>query len=434
MSKIRIRNGPYAGRETTLSEASVTIGRDTDADIQILDRSASRFHSEVFPVGGMFFVRDLGSKNGTYINEDRLQDEELLREGDVIKIGSTELAYESGVALSDSSFDNSVTYDDKVELTNTIEFRLDDLSDIHDDEAEERDEGRSLKLLYQFGKTLSGAAGRGLTPVVESLDLVIHALPADLAICFLKDRESSKLLPVVVRTASRWVQPVIARSIVRQVMTEAHAVVTENAQEDSRFNRKNSIVQNDIRSVLCVPMLIEGEVRGVLYLARSNVQTPFQQSQLELVSSCAVQIGLYIYSQEQRDQQQRQLWSTVSGLVSAMEIHANRKGEGVHCAQVALALAGALKVTQETKWRVRLAGLMHHVDELCETRDGSGTEAIGNASGFRRIVNIVRASQGEAQQLEDADQETAARIVAVATEYIHRLGDGEEPSCCQNHA
>src|SRR3954470_15699065 len=101
MSKIRIVNGPYRGREKSLSEKSLTIGRDAEAGIQILDRSASRFHAEIFPVGGMFFVRDLDSKNGTYVNDDRLGDEELLREGDVIKIGTTELAYESGAALSD---------------------------------------------------------------------------------------------------------------------------------------------------------------------------------------------------------------------------------------------------------------------------------------------------------------------------------------------
>ena len=91
MSKIRIMNGPYRGREKTLGEKALTIGRDAEAGIQILDRSASRFHAEIFPVGGMFFVRDLESKNGTYINDERLGDEELLREGDIIKIGTTEI-------------------------------------------------------------------------------------------------------------------------------------------------------------------------------------------------------------------------------------------------------------------------------------------------------------------------------------------------------
>jgi pSer/pThr/pTyr-binding forkhead associated (FHA) protein len=427
MSKIRIRNGPYAGRETTLSSDPVTIGRDSDADIQILDRSASRFHSEVFPVGGMYFVRDLGSKNGTFINEDRLRDEELLREGDTIKIGSTELVYESGVALSDSSLDANVTYDDQVELTNTIEFRLDDLSDIHDDEGVEKEEGRSLRLLYQFGKCLSGAAGRGLTPVTEALDLLVTALPADLAICFLKDRDSSKLLPVVVRTANKYVKPLIARSIVRQVMGEAHAVITDNAQEDARFNRKNSIVENDIRSVLCVPMMIEGSVRGVLYLTRGNIQAPFQQGHLEVISSCAVQIGLYIHGQEQRDDQQRQLWSTVRGLVGAMEIHSNRSGEGERCTQVALGLAKALKVSAETRWRVRLASLLHHIDDLCKTEDGRGTEVIGKASGFRRIVTIVRAARGNEGILENAEQESAARIVAIASEFVRKVQVGVGP-------
>ena len=45
MSKIRIANGPYRGREKSLVDKSLTIGRDAEAGIQILDRSASRFHA-----------------------------------------------------------------------------------------------------------------------------------------------------------------------------------------------------------------------------------------------------------------------------------------------------------------------------------------------------------------------------------------------------
>ena len=99
MSKIRIRNGPYANREVTLGEAAVTIGRDAEAGMPILDRSASRFHAEVLPVGGMFYVRDLDSKNGTYINTDKLEDEELLREGDVIKIDTRTKSYNERVKV-----------------------------------------------------------------------------------------------------------------------------------------------------------------------------------------------------------------------------------------------------------------------------------------------------------------------------------------------
>ena len=46
MNKIRILNGPYRGREKTLTGKALTIGRDAEAGIQILDRSASRFHAD----------------------------------------------------------------------------------------------------------------------------------------------------------------------------------------------------------------------------------------------------------------------------------------------------------------------------------------------------------------------------------------------------
>ena len=57
----------------------------------------------------MYFVRDLDSKNGTHINDQKLTDEELLREGDVIKIGTTELIIEPGIALKSTDDSRSVS-------------------------------------------------------------------------------------------------------------------------------------------------------------------------------------------------------------------------------------------------------------------------------------------------------------------------------------
>jgi pSer/pThr/pTyr-binding forkhead associated (FHA) protein len=73
---------------------SVTIGRSPQTDIQINDTFASGRHARIYDRGGLFYVEDMGSTNGTYLNGQRLGSQELLHEEDRIRIGETEFRYE----------------------------------------------------------------------------------------------------------------------------------------------------------------------------------------------------------------------------------------------------------------------------------------------------------------------------------------------------
>ncbi len=67
----------------------VMIGRDPDCDIQLMDPYVSSFHTVIFRKGKRFFVRDLKSKNGTFLNEV-LVEVAPLKNGDILKIGKRE--------------------------------------------------------------------------------------------------------------------------------------------------------------------------------------------------------------------------------------------------------------------------------------------------------------------------------------------------------
>lgn len=425
MSKIRIRNGPYTNREVTLAEAAVTIGRDAEAGLPILDRSASRFHAEVVPVGGMYFVRDLDSKNGTFINDDKLEDEELLREGDVIKIGTTELVFESGVALTDSDSGQQVAYDDELRLTNTIEFRVDDLSDL-EDEDDAKDDGQSLRILYQIGKTLGGSSA---DPCSKTLDLLIAALPADHAIVLIRQGSSSKLTPKYIRSKEQWSKPVIARSIIKSVITENRAVLTENAQEDQRFNRRNSIVSGNVRSVVCVPLGGKSKVRGVLYISRSGGSDPFSHDDLELLSACAIQLGMYFNTQDQIQKQQSVLWQSINSMVHIMEMSHNCVGRGNRCARTALAIASKLHVSERSQLNIRLAAALHHIGSLSTNDDtlhlNESLALLEGISGFKTITPLIknafeRLDGSGPNGVTDSDLDLETRIINVAVAFEHK--------------
>jgi pSer/pThr/pTyr-binding forkhead associated (FHA) protein len=78
-----------------LDKAQMTIGRSSRTDIRISDPYASRVHAEIKREGDQFFLSDAGSANGTYVNGQRVKAPVPLRSGDQIRIGGTEIEYNS---------------------------------------------------------------------------------------------------------------------------------------------------------------------------------------------------------------------------------------------------------------------------------------------------------------------------------------------------
>jgi hypothetical protein len=87
-------NSPY-GR-TMLGPGSTTIGRAADNQIVVNDPQASSHHAQVYPDGQGYLLVDVGSTNGTFINEQRLipNSPRMLNAGDMFRIGNTNFSYE----------------------------------------------------------------------------------------------------------------------------------------------------------------------------------------------------------------------------------------------------------------------------------------------------------------------------------------------------
>jgi len=83
------------GKKYNLDKATVIIGRSAKSDIQVDQESVSRSHAKITNDGQKVIIRDLGSTNGTYVN-DELVEEKVLRDQDFIKIGRTIFKFLSG--------------------------------------------------------------------------------------------------------------------------------------------------------------------------------------------------------------------------------------------------------------------------------------------------------------------------------------------------
>jgi pSer/pThr/pTyr-binding forkhead associated (FHA) protein len=83
-------------RSIELSGKPITIGRSGDADILVKDEKASRVHCGIRFWDGAYYVKDLKSKNGTFVNDEKVETQQL-EPGDRIRIGESVFVFEQEV-------------------------------------------------------------------------------------------------------------------------------------------------------------------------------------------------------------------------------------------------------------------------------------------------------------------------------------------------
>lgn len=89
----RIDSLPYKIKEHYSIEDHLSLGRNSDNDIFIKDPFISKNHFQIVEDEGEFYLEDFDSANGTYLNEDRIEDVVRLQNGDIIKVGNIELLF-----------------------------------------------------------------------------------------------------------------------------------------------------------------------------------------------------------------------------------------------------------------------------------------------------------------------------------------------------
>jgi NADPH-dependent 2,4-dienoyl-CoA reductase/sulfur reductase-like enzyme/pSer/pThr/pTyr-binding forkhead associated (FHA) protein len=83
----------FAGRRFEIGAAVIHIGREPSCSIALADRAVSHLHAQITRHDGQLYLRDLGSKGGTWVGATRVTVPHLLRDGDRIRVGATELIF-----------------------------------------------------------------------------------------------------------------------------------------------------------------------------------------------------------------------------------------------------------------------------------------------------------------------------------------------------
>ena len=129
------------------------------------------------------------------------------------------------------------------------------------------------------------------------MDTIVRLTEAERGFLMLRDERGQ----MVSRIARNWEQEsinqnefAISRSIVERVTNSGEAILTTNAREDPRFGGQESIIAFNLRSILCVPLIIKNDIIGVIYTDNRIRSGIFSESERELLVAFANQAAVAI--------------------------------------------------------------------------------------------------------------------------------------------
>ncbi len=301
MLSLSVIQGPDEGRTFQLPpNEPQLIGRSSEA-LPITDDTVSRRHAELTPDAGIWWIRDLMSQNGTYVNGVRIAERTRLRVGDQVRVGSTLLVF--GQSDRPDSFGVELLHPDEldVELERTIPSNEDSVILA---EPEPRAAAVDhLRVIYQL-TTLTTQVMDRQQLLNAVLDLVFREFKPERGVIMLREElPDGALKPAAAmhRTPPKDKEEArigVSRTILQHVLKHSEGVLSSNAMADRRFQAGDSVQRFRIRSAICSPIRFQDRVYGTIYVDSSIANYTFTEQQLALLNAIGQHTGLALANAE----------------------------------------------------------------------------------------------------------------------------------------
>lgn len=280
MASLFVIQGRDQGSRYPLEEPVHSIGRTQSNSIRLHDTEVSRTHAEFVRRGEGYWIRDLGSSNGTFVNGRPVREQEL-HSGDQVQVGRSTLLYTGQIdeRIEDAAGKVDIiprSYDEDgsrivaaLSQTGGSEWLMPDARGSSNPWlARARS---NLQIMYRTALAVSHTMDIDQL-LARIMDMIFDWVDADRGCIMLKDAESGKLTPKV-RRQRRGVRTddklTISKTILDYVVEHNEGVLTSNARDDERWDPAQSIVSMGVREAICVPMQGRYDVVGVIYIDTS---------------------------------------------------------------------------------------------------------------------------------------------------------------------
>lgn len=294
MPELIVKSGASIGTRFEISPQT-EVGRNVRAGVLLRDASVSRRHARFQPGPKGWLLVDLGSQNGTLLNGKPVTAAVNLADGDTISIGTVLCEFRDRQALLSSMSQSIVVLRDLphsvVEARSALSPSKTILTRARNETVEKW--SRRLQLVYEVGALL----GRTLDEreLIESvLEKIFAVFPkADRGVVIVYESGSDELTTKATRTRTKGAAEIaMSTTVVWDAIRNRRAILSLDAMLDSRFDEALSVQVLGMRSVVCVPMLSEEDVFGVVTLHTANATHHFDSEDMDLLLAIAGQAAL----------------------------------------------------------------------------------------------------------------------------------------------
>ncbi|MBN1866592.1 GAF domain-containing protein [Candidatus Sumerlaeota bacterium] len=304
--------------------ATVTVGREIGNSVVLADPHVSRRHFRIVREQDHYLLRNLSRTHGTLLNGVKTERAQL-GEGDEIEAGSTRIRFSLDVhsPSSETPGERPAVWEDP--LSQTVILSSDQIESSDFFATTDIDKATfsaafesamlggsgSQELRKRF--TLLQDIGQQMVTqlrldrlLVFFLDTIFEVLRADNGAILLADPVGGELVPMAVRRSGtlKGTQERlrISRTLIQQAFQERVGILCGDTQRDEQLRQQESILAFGMRSVMCVPLMHQGNVLGAIHVDTETASKAFSKQDLDLLTMMANQAAVCVHNARLHDQ------------------------------------------------------------------------------------------------------------------------------------
>lgn len=285
MTKLYVMGGKEEHQAFDLQRETIYIGRAPENDIQIEDKYISRKHLKLQKKGNKYVIRDLNTKNGTFVNGKQISpdDQFILGEGHTIVIGMSVICLDEGSSEDVLAFLDSISPAKTTQDSGTIFFK---------------DRMMTPKKNMDFIKKVSEAllASSSSREISEKILGYMFELlnRIDRGTVILTDPKTGDISEVISRArkepdehSDEYSDDVVAR-----VLETGKPVIMTDIRDESEGDLFATVKILNIRSVMCIPLISRSKKIGAIYMDSLDEPHAFRKEDLSLFTSLSSRAAL----------------------------------------------------------------------------------------------------------------------------------------------
>ena len=281
MVKLYVIDGPNKGQLWQLDKDTLFFGWGSANDIRIKDPSVSSRHLRIEHREGLYFIEDLNSTNGTFVNGERIIPGYLVevQEGDLVTVGSSLISLDAEFSISGTPVHKVPRGLKQLEKVEEVGLPKDRPMMVM----------KNLELIFKLSNALMQSFD--FQEILEIfMDAIFDCLRRiERGAVLLIDHGSNEVKEIIARSRIEGETDHIrySKSIVNRVIKEGKPVVMADTATASDTDLCDSIRSLKIKSVMCVPLISRCHVRGAIYVDSITEPHGFRKDDLRLLMALA---------------------------------------------------------------------------------------------------------------------------------------------------